>query len=92
MEFLTKNTTTSVEELEKLLQKWKDIKKPSQIAASFSNILELEEKHLKHFRHAPYVWKPLQGSLWGGMLLDDEINYVHLVLATEDVMKYLIKL
>lgn len=88
----TKNVTLPIEDVEKLVQKWKDDKKPSQIAASFSNILELEEKHLAHFKGAPYLWKPLNGTLWGGILIDDEIKYVHLVIASPEVVQYIFDL
>ena len=66
--------------------------KKSQIAESFNNINDLQLHHLKHFRHAPYVWKPINGTIWGGMLIDESIDYIHLVLASKDVVEFLINL
>lgn len=77
---------------EVMAQKWKDTNKPSQIAASFTKIEDLKEIHLKHFKNAPYMWKPLQGGIWGGMLMDDDIPYIHLVLATTPVVEFLLNL
>ena len=66
--------------------------KKSKIAESFNNISDLQLHHLKHFRHAPYVWKPINGTIWGGMLIDESIDYIHLVLASLEVVQFLINL
>lgn len=88
---LVKNCKLSVKEIEDMTASWKG-NKPSQIAASFGNILELKSHHINHFKSAPYLFKPMNGNLWGGMLLDTEIEYVHLVLMTEDVLEYILNL
>lgn len=85
------NTKLNVQELEDYMKQWKD--RPSKIAASFTHISELEDKHLKHFKGAPYMWRPVaNSSLWGGVLIDDKLDYLHIVLAVDDVMEYLISL
>ena len=91
---LTQNLTMSVKEIEDMTASWKvsGAKRASGLAASFSNILELEAHHLTHFKTAPYMFKPMSGSLWGGMLLDDKLDYIHLVMMTEDVLLYILKL
>lgn len=78
--------------VEELFKKWKDSKKPSQIAASFNKVEDLQEIHLKHFVNAEYVWKPMQGGIWGGILLDDSLKYIHLVLATTPVVEHILNL
>lgn len=89
---LVKNTNLTGIELDDFALRLKNSKKPSQIAKSFSNISELNEQHLKHFAKAPYAWKPMQGNIFAGMLLDESLDYIHLVLATEDVLKYILEL
>lgn len=87
---ISKNCNMTVKEIEDMTVSFKS--KPSQIAASFSNILELEEHHLKHFKSAPYIFKSMNGTLWSGMLMDDKLNYAHLIMITEDVLNYILKL
>ena len=77
-------------DLEEMVQKWKDTNKPSKIAASFTKIEDLQEIHLKHFKNAPYLWKPMRGEIWAGMLMDDSLDYIHLVLATTPVVEFLL--
>lgn len=79
-------------ELEEMALKWQLQKKPSKVVASFSYISELTDQHIKHFRGATYIWKPMQGSIWSGMLMDDNIPYIHMVLATTEVVEYCINL
>jgi hypothetical protein len=75
---------------EAMVKKWKEEKKPSRIAASFTKVEDLQEIHLNHFKGAEYIWKPMQGDVWGGMLMDDELDYIHLVLATTPVVEFLL--
>jgi hypothetical protein len=76
---------------EAMAKKWTEQKKPSKIAGSFSKLSDLQEIHLNHFKNAPYLWKPLSGgTVWGGMLMDDNLDYIHLVLASQEVVEYLI--
>lgn len=82
----------NIDEWEMLSKKWKLEKKLARVEASFNNILELEEKHLKHFKNAPYIWKPMQGKIYAGMLMDNSMNYIKLVLVSEEVLEYIFKL
>lgn len=62
--------------------------KPSTIAGSFNKITDLNLEQLKHFKSAPYFWKPMNGAIWGGILADESINYIHLVLANEELVMF----
>lgn len=79
-------------EYEEMAAKWKQANKPSKIVGSFTDILQLNETHLKHFRNAPYIWKPMNGSIYAGMLMDDNLDYIHLVLVSKEVLEYVLKL
>lgn len=78
--------------LKALFKKWKDEKKPSKIAASFTKISDLTPEHIEHFREYEYAWKPMQGGIWGGIWLTDNISYVHIVMATTKVLEHLLNL
>lgn len=89
---LVKNCDMSVKDIEDMTREWKSTKKPAPIAGSFNHVSDLQEHHIEHFRNAPYMFKPLQGTLYGGMLLDDSLEYVHLVLLSEEVLIYILDL
>ena len=59
--------------------------RPRQIAASFSSMSELTEEQKRHFIAAPYLWKAMQGKIYGGVLLDESLGYIHLVLVSEEI-------
>jgi hypothetical protein len=86
------NTMPMPREFEEMAEKWKKENKPSKVAASFTKVSELQEIHLKHFRNAPYLWKPINGSIFGGLLMDDSLDYIHLVLVNEEVLNYILNL
>jgi hypothetical protein len=77
-------------EVDEFTARMKACGKPSKIAASFSKVTDLEEHHIRHFKTASYFWKPMNGGIWGGMLVDESLDYIHLVLASEDVVKVLL--
>lgn len=80
----------AVATFETMVKRWTEQKKPSKIAGTFNKVDDLQEIHLKHFKSAPYIWKPLGGgNLWGGMLMDDNIDYIHLVIASQEVVEFL---
>ena len=85
-------TMPAPKEFEEMAERWKTTKKPSKIAGSFSKVEDLQEKHIKHFRGAPYIWKPMQGNVWGGLLMDDSLDYIHLVLCTTPVVEFILNL
>jgi len=77
--------------------------KPKIIAGKFNNILELDGEKLKHFKSTnklgKYVWqlKPHDKDdeykgMHMGLLLDEELNYVHLVFASNEVLNYIMTL
>lgn len=86
--FGNKDATPAPKSLEVMFQKWKDEKKPSKLAASFTKISDLTPEHIEHFREYEYAWKPIQGGIW----LTDNIPYVHMVMATTEVVEYLLNL
>lgn len=87
-----KDAEPAPKSLEERFQRWKDEKKPSKIAASFQKIEDLKEEHIEHFKKYDYLWKPMQGGIWGGIWLTDDIPYIHLVLATTPVVEYCLNL
>jgi hypothetical protein len=87
-----KDAEPAPKSLEDMFAKWKAEKKPSKIAASFQKIEDLTEEHRKHFAEYDYMWKPMQGGIWGGIWLTDNIPYIHLVLATTPVVEYCLNL
>lgn len=89
---LTKNCNFSVEELDAFTKRLKATTKKSVIAGSFSTILDLNEEKLKHFKSAPYIWRPVNGNIYGGMLADETLDYIHIVMVSEEVLEYILKL
>ena len=89
---LVKNCDMPVKDIEEMTKAWSTTKKRAPIAGSFNHVADLQEHHIKHFRKAPYMFKPLSGNIFGGMLLDDSLEYVHLVLVTEEVLTYILDL
>lgn len=57
-----------------------------------------DEQKLEHFRSAQYLWNlyPLQDGpykgLHGGLLLDEELDYIHLVIASIAFINYTVNL
>lgn len=87
-----KDAEPAPKSLEDMFAKWKEQKKPSKIAASFRKIGDVTDEHREHFKTYEYMWKPMQGGIWGGIWLTDNIDYIHLVLATTPVVEYLLNL
>ena len=79
-------------EVETLMAKWKETKKPSKIAGSFNKVSDLEEKHIEHFRGNTYLFKPMNGNIFGGMCMDDSLDYIHMVLLSEEVVNFILNL
>jgi hypothetical protein len=90
---LVKNCNLSVKEIEDMTRGWKTTKKVAAgIAGSFATVKDLEEKHINHFRTQPYLFKPASGTLFGGMCLDDSLDYVHIVIVSEEVLTFILDL
>ncbi len=90
--FGDKDAEPAPKSLEEWFAKLKETKKPSRIAASFHHIKDLLPMHIEHFKTYEYAWKPMQGGIWGGIWLTDNIDYIHLVLATTPVVQYILNL
>lgn len=90
--FGDKDAEPAPKSLEEMFAKWKEQKKPSKIAASFHHINDLLPEHIEHFKTYEYLWKPMQGGIWGGIWLTNNIDYIHLVLATTLVVQYILNL
>ena len=89
---IVKNCNFTSSEIDDMINKWKINGKPSRITASFVEIKDLQEIHIDHFKTCPYSWKPMQGNIFGGLWLNDSLEYIHLVLATETVLEYILNL
>lgn len=64
---------------------------PMIIVGSFNDISELTEQQIKHFKTAEYLWHlyphDKEGEYKGmhmGVLLDENLNYVHVVFGSID--------
>jgi hypothetical protein len=79
-------------EIEACINRLLASKKPVMLVARFKTVNELEEKHIKHFKNAEYLWQVQElkeePGLHLGVLLDEELNYVHIVLASRAVLNY----
>ena len=65
--------------------------KPKVIAGSFNDITELTEQQIKHFKTAEYLWhlypynkEDKYKGMHMGVLLDQSLNYVHIVFGSID--------
>lgn len=68
------------------------------IAGNFENEKKLTEEQIKHFRTAEYIWNlspqkegPYKDQLMG-LLLDESLNYVHIVFASQKFLDYIFNL
>jgi hypothetical protein len=89
--------------IEETIQRLLHNDKPKIIAGKFENILDLDGEKLKHFRSGnkfgKYVWQTTTHikddeykGLHMGLLLDEDLNYVHIVFVSTDVLNYILKL
>jgi hypothetical protein len=65
--------------------------KPMVITGSFNDITELTEQQIKHFKTAEYLWhlhphnkEDKYKGMHMGVLLDESLNYVHMVFGSID--------
>ena len=86
---------------EDVVQRLKQSTKPRIIAGKFENILDLRDEHLKHFgsNDIKYLWKMQlhdkddeYKGMHMGLLLDETLNYIHMVFVSPDVLNYILKL
>ena len=94
---------TLVQELEAKCNRLLASDKPKMIAAKFTKIEEITEEQERHFKSAnkfgKYLWQvqPHQKDdqykgMHLGVLLDENLNYVHLVFASTEVLGYILDL
>lgn len=65
--------------------------RPKIIAGIFNNISELTEEQVSHFKTAEYLWhlhphnkEDRYKGMHMGVLLDENLNYVHIVFGSID--------
>ena len=65
--------------------------KPKVIAGSFNDITQLTEQQIRHFKTAEYLWhlypynkEDKYKGMHMGVLLDENLNYVHMVFGSID--------
>jgi hypothetical protein len=86
-------------ELEACLSRLLKSEKPKIIAGSFKTETDFTPEQIKHFRSATYMWQltthdkeDAYKGMHLGVLLDENLNYVHMVFATFEMMNYSINL
>lgn len=95
--FVTQKKT--IKEIEEIADRLLRADKPKLIVADLTNEKELTEQQVKHFQTAEYIWnlqpQTTDGQYKGkfiGLLLDESLNYVHIVFASKNFLDYLWKL
>ena len=92
-----------VKELENICERLLKSNKPKIIAAKFSSIKEITEEQHRHFISAnkygkylwqahPHEWDDNNKDLHMGVLLDENLNYVHIVFVSTEVLWYILNL
>lgn len=92
-----------VQELEAKCNRLLASDKPKIIAASFNKIEDITEEQERHFRSAnkfgKYLWQVQPHTkddqykgMHLGVLLDEDLNYVHIVIVSSQVLGYILDL
>ena len=73
--------------------------KPKMIVADLDDENELTEQQVKHFKTAEYIWNLTPQTVEGkykdnfmGLLLDESLNYVHIVFGSQRFLDYIWKI
>lgn len=73
--------------------------KPKMIVADLDDENKLTEQQIKHFKTAEYLWNLTPQTIEGqykdkfmGVLLDESLNYVHIVFVSKRFLDYICKL
>jgi hypothetical protein len=84
------NKYKNSEEINNCLNRLLKSDKPKMIVADLDNENELTEQQIKHFKTAEYLWNLTPQTIEGqykdkfmGVLLDESLNYVHIVFASK---------
>ena len=89
------------QELEQIADRLLKSNKPKMIVAGFKDddINLITEQQVKHFKTAEYLWQATPHNkednykgLHMGLLLDENLNYVHIVFASKNFMEYTFEL
>ena len=82
---------SNIEKLKIRLSELLNSNKPKIIAGTFTDVSELTDEQLKHFKTAEYIYNQtpitIQKQYRGfhvGVLLDDTLNYFHLVVVSKE--------
>jgi len=85
------------EDIESCLDRLLQNDKPKIIAGSFKNKSDFSEEQIKHFKTAHYMWNlsphnkdDKYKGMYMGVLLDENLNYVHIVFATNEMLNYIL--
>lgn len=89
---LVKNIEMSPTDVEALADKLKLDGRKGVVAGTFTAISDLTSEHIAHFKSTPYLFRPLPGTLYGGMVVDETAPYIHIVLMNEEVLDYILSL
>lgn len=92
-----------INELDKICEQLLRSDKPKIIAAKFSSIEEITEEQRRHFisanKYGKYLWQVQpherddnNKDLHMGVLLDETLNYVHIVFVSREVLWYILNL
>ena len=92
-----------IKELDKICERLLRSDKPKIIAAKFSSIGEITEEQHRHFisanKYGKYLWQvqphekdDAYKGMHMGVLLDENLNYVHLVFVSKEVLWYILNL
>ena len=99
MSCIEMNTPTTKQEIEDSLQRMLQSDKPKIIAAAFRKESDFTEQQIRHFKSALYLWhlgvhdkEDMYNGMHMGVLMDVNLNYVHIVFATNEMMNYTIGL
>lgn len=86
-------------EIEECVDRLLRANKPKMIVADLDDENELTGQQVKHFKTAEYIWnlnpQTIEGQYKGkmmGLLLDESLNYVHIIFASQRFLDYLFKL
>jgi len=86
-------------EIEACLTRMLQNDKPKIIAGAFRTENDFTPEQIKHFKTATYMWQltphnkeDVYKGMHMGVLMDENLNYVHMVFATFEMMNYTIDL
>ena len=89
-------TTRATKDIEECVERLLKADKPKMIAAVLDDENNLTEQQVKHFKTAEYLWNLIPQTIEGpykdkfmGLLLDESLDYVHIVFATGKFLDYL---